>query len=277
MTTGEEAYAAWAPEDGRWSPWVKPVLFATAGVNTAPLPPLPDVPWAPPARAETAKDGSYREGATPAPGGPGTTAIVLDLPGRQALLTGIALAERGYRPIPVLASVPGPAGKKAAVDVGPMQTQLTSAAPRLRELALPADAPPVFILDEGRRGSGHLVEPGHFDNRSIVFAQDFPSAKHLRAAGIGRVLVVASGRVYDDVFHALCRWRDAGLVVEKQAPTGIEVTPFDAMAPASYRALAQRAFALLGFKRSPVGGFGVLVPERIESSGGGGGYRGGFG
>jgi hypothetical protein len=71
-----ELYRLWAPDDSIWSAWAKPLLFAdrddSAPVDStevgAAVPP-PDVSWAP--------------GAT------NGTAIVLDLPGPQAIAFGL--------------------------------------------------------------------------------------------------------------------------------------------------------------------------------------------
>src|SRR5688572_17723477 len=112
MTPQQQLYDRWAPEGSIWSTWVKPVLFAKMPDVTAPLdgshsaPAAVDVNWAPPAG-----DG---------------VAIVVDLPGADSVNTGLALATRGYRPVPLYNVVPGPTSSKAqAVDVGPVDRKST--------------------------------------------------------------------------------------------------------------------------------------------------------
>jgi hypothetical protein len=64
--TNEAIFEVWAPPGGRWSPWVKPVLFACMEQGLTPTPVLPqwDLSWVPNA------------------GEP--VALVLDLPGARA-------------------------------------------------------------------------------------------------------------------------------------------------------------------------------------------------
>ena len=65
------AYKQWAPEALQWSPWVKPVLFSTmTGLEPLDLDQetLPSVEWAPHAHR--------------------TTALIVDLPGHEAIYQG---------------------------------------------------------------------------------------------------------------------------------------------------------------------------------------------
>ena len=76
ITTIPDSYDAWAPVEGRWSPWVKPVLFTYPPTYASAEMSLMDV------------------GATVAAAGTpdGITALVLDLPYASALVGGLALA-----------------------------------------------------------------------------------------------------------------------------------------------------------------------------------------
>ena len=270
-----DLYQAWAPVGAPWSPWAKPVLFATFALESTITPPPSaaiDVAWAPAARRE-AREGdraaSYRDQSEPAPTAPGDTAIVLELPGTVALETALALAAIGYRPVPVLSATPSPYTSLGLVDVRPLQAVLGTGAQVLRSLPLPLDAPPAFVLDARRMPETRAI-PGQYDNRSLLFPQDFPSASHLRDAGIARVLLVThAAAVQRDLAHVLVRYRDAGLVVEVQAPdAAVPRRPLTEDAPSEFRSMMYRALALFGLKRNAAGGFGALIP--VPSEGGGG-------
>src|SRR5215471_6573223 len=109
----EEIFSIWAPGNSIWSRWAKPVLFAHLdsalsyiSVGTAPT----DVSWSPQPDERVA--------------------IVLDLPAAEGVLGGLALAGRGYRPVPLYNALPLPFGETllspatisrvAAVDVLPI-------------------------------------------------------------------------------------------------------------------------------------------------------------
>jgi hypothetical protein len=182
-----ESFCVWAPDESPWSPWVKPVLFAHMGSAISQL-----------VIAETAGDVSW----APSPGE--RAALVLDLPGAEGTLTGLALAARGYRPVPLYNAVPVPYGQRmldlatgsavTAVNVFPIVSALSRGAEELAHLKLSADAPPAFLLDANRRGDGRKMKVGEFDNRSVSFTTDFPSANFLASQKIGRVILVQKDR-----------------------------------------------------------------------------------
>ena len=81
--TNEECFNAWAPEQALWSQWAKPVLFTQRlGLSSPAL-----RSWSEPHEYLWLSQGSR-------------TALVVDLPGVESVETGIAMARRGYRPIP---------------------------------------------------------------------------------------------------------------------------------------------------------------------------------
>src|SRR5436190_11211390 len=90
--TKEELFEIWAPPNGRWSPWVKPVLFACMDGE--------------PALAAGASVGFDTSGIPPVQN---NAALVLDLPGAEGVWAGMAAASQGYRPVPLYNAVPGPA------------------------------------------------------------------------------------------------------------------------------------------------------------------------
>ena len=252
----EEIFEAWAPAGGVWSPWVKPVLFAH-------LPrPLPDSPAAAP----------FPTAGLPAPGE--RQALVVEMPGPLAVTAGLALAEMGYRPLPLFNACPPPwdAGgtglASAAVDVDAVLAALVGEATRLRSLALPPDAPPAFLVNADRQTPRIPFRPGVFDNRSVVFPTDFPSAGFLATQGIvGAVLVRERERPLSwDLTRVLRDWRRTGV--------GLSAWRLDepgTPAPLTLPRLgflgewAKRLWALFSLRPNPLGGYGGLVSE---SSGG---------
>jgi hypothetical protein len=269
--TGEDVYRIWAPDGARWSPWVKPVLFTHLdgyqSIDQASALSEPEVPWAPdaaPTEPRAVPGAGYREPGIVA-AARAQTALVVDLPPMMSICTGLALARRGYRPVPLYNSCPG---KGAVVHLGGIMLGLRAGAPLLAELRLPPDAPPAFLLDANRM-SGHPV-PTMFDNRWMVLPQDLPSARLLRDGGVARVRVVRESgrRGGDDLDHVLRRWQDDGLPLELVREGRAEApVPLEVARPRRYRALTYRLFAMLGLRRNAAGGFGSVVPEPGSAGG----------
>jgi hypothetical protein len=246
----EEIHEAWVPPGGAWSLWARPVLFAqmpedpvspgpTAGAPLAFR--LPDPVWAP----------SAEEGAV----------LVIDLPGGESVAAGLALAARGYRPVPLFNACTGP---KEVIDQGPILRGLRAGAPHLASLSLPPDAPPAFLLDDGRMEPKKPLEPEVFDNRWMVFPEDFPSARLLRARGFTRAVLVQRSRLQPrpDLAHVLRRWQEAGIAVEARDPDiATPPRPIVVDRPARYRGMWYRVLALLGLRAAPIGGFGSVIPK----------------
>lgn len=244
MVTGEQLFSLWAPKDSPWSLWAKPVLFAALAV------PEPDHDLTLP---------DVRNFPRP----PGTAAII-DVAGTDSVLFGLALTQIGYRPVPLFNSTVAPS---ALVDMRIIQNFLGFGAGVLRDANLPADAPPVFLLNADRLDNGRdAKKPGRYDNRWCVVAQDMPSAEFLRDHGIGQVVVVAF-RVMDDLAHILCRYQDAGLSILRTPGFGTPPAPEEISRPTFYKSLIERFEVYLGLRRNAAGGFGAIVPDP-QSSGG---------
>jgi len=258
----EEIFAAWSPENSPWSRWTKPVLFA----HTALIPaatesqgPAFDLNWCPTPEEKVA--------------------LVLDLPGAEGVWLGVALAERGYHPVPLYNALPLPLGEPmldplsgrrvAAVEVVPIVWALRQGAERLAHLQIPADAPPAFLLDANRQGDFRRMLPDEFDNRSVCFTTDFPSANFLLASGIQRALLVQKSLTMPqpDLAHALRRWQEGGIALERvriDLPSAPE--RFEVPRPSWFGAMFQRTLLAFGLRRVSGGGFGAWVPE--SSAGG---------
>ncbi len=249
-------YEAWAPAASVWSPWVKPVPFAHL-----PHPPLElagivrpqfDLAWLQPGKVRCA--------------------IVADLPGTAAFYFALQAAAIGWQPVsllnacppPYLPSEPGPV--ESAVDVDSLLNVLVTSAPELTACPPPPDAPPVFVLDAQRQAPGRLIDEEMFDNRSVVFASDLPSARTLAAHGINRVFVVREAAIPPgrDLAHALAPWQKAGVEINLVTADGSSIAnQLPRTGP-----LAEMWFRFttwFSLRRNPSGGFGAFVPE---SSGG---------
>jgi hypothetical protein len=271
----EKVFEAWAPRGGVWSPWAKPVLFSF-------LPrPLsgPAPPAAPPTEAIRAPDERLaRAPDAPRPHFPTQgmpppeegQALVVEMPGPLAVMAGLAVAEMGYRPVPLFNACPPPWAEggvgfaPAAVDVDSILAALMRGAERLRALALPADAPPAFLVDSDRQAPRIPFRPGVFDNRSVLFPTDFPSAAFLTSHGIqGAVLLRPREQpVAWDLARALRPWRSAGLPLREWC-LDQPGTPAPLALPRLWflTEWGKRLWALLSLRPNPMGGYGGLVTE----------------
>jgi hypothetical protein len=257
----EEIFSIWAPENSIWSRWAKPVLFAhlDSALSYIPVTSAPtDVSWSPLLDERVA--------------------IVLDLPGAEGALIGLALAGQGYRPVPLYNALPLPFGETllspatisrvAAVDVLAIISALRMGTKLLAQLTLPPDAPPAFLLDANRKGVRKMIT-GEFDNRSVSFTTDFPSANFMASQSIERVLLVQKHVLepQSDLAHTLRRWQDDGLKLERLRLDPLSPRePFEVARPAWYGAMFQRVLSAIGLRRSSAGGFGAWVPD--SSAGG---------
>lgn len=204
-------------------------------------------------------------------------AVVVDLPGADAIRMGLALALRGFRPVPVIDGSPGPdilgtsqsvfAGSpftvsagSTAVDMRQTMRWLCIGAELLPTLEIAANAAPVFMLDALR--TGRTSNPGAetFDNRWKTFPQDFPSARFLKEHGIRRALLVqdVAAQPSEDLAHVLLRWQEEEIVLyvsSAAACGGMESIRINR--PSQFRKLWHRALALIGLRRGAGGGFGA--------------------
>jgi hypothetical protein len=250
----EDVYAIWAPADSPWSPWAKPTLFAQ----------LANIEVIENAAAWTNVDTT----AIPAPAA--DTAVIIELPGAKSMHWGMALAQRGYRPVPLYNGClyPGIDRSRALLDVAPILDVVMWGTLPLQRIQISASAPPAFLLDADRCRN-RFPSPDRFDNRWVVFPQDFPSANLLLSRGIRQVILVQEQeQSQDDLAHVLLRWQEAGIQILNQLsfaagpPKQISVAR-----PSNFRSLLYRAFALMGLRRNSAGGFGSVVPQ--PGSGGG--------
>jgi hypothetical protein len=245
----ESAFAAWAPDGVFWSEWAKPIAFIQAG---------PTIVTEPAAEA-TAPE-------VPGPLDP-SSVVIVDLPGADAVNAGLALAERGFRPVPLFNGTSGPS---AVIDVSPITRALGSGVERLERVSLGAEAAPAFLLDSRRSGGGADPRPGSYDNRWIVLPQDFPSGALLASRGFRTATLIQKDTlaIPPDLAHALRRWQDNGIqirvvdVAKGQGAANVTVPK-----PSGFKLAWYAAIALLGLRRSNVGGFGSTMPQASQHGG----------
>ncbi|EEF59321.1 hypothetical protein [Pedosphaera parvula] len=257
--SNEHIYKVWAPDNCLWSPWVKPVLFACMDdpePSEASLPVVGETPWVPPVDERVA--------------------MVLDLPREEGVIVGLELAGHGYRPVPLYNALPRPSGipanmaepeyfqKVSVVDVRPIMNALWLGTKKLAELAIAVDAPPVFLLDANRRGGGENLFPGRYDNRSVSFTTDFPSAIFLKTHGISRVILVQRfhAQPQPDLAHALRRWQEGGIAIQlKQLETMELPQNIIIQKPSWFGAVWYRVMVSLGVQRNVLGGYGGYIAQ----------------
>jgi hypothetical protein len=239
----EAILESWAPRDGTWSLWARPVLFAqmpetASGASAVRL--TWDVSWAPAATAHAV--------------------LVVDLPGAESVLMGLFLAERGYRPIPLYNACTGP---HEVIDQGAIIAALQAGAEFLAALPL-RDAPPVFLLDADRMRPRRPIFGGDFDNRWQVFPQDFPSAAMLTERGFTRVVFIQRGSMVpqSDLAGVLRIWQEAGMSIDAKDVLSAEPPqPTRIASPPWYRQLWQGVVTMFGMQPKPSAGFGYVVPR----------------
>jgi hypothetical protein len=248
--TGEECFDVWAPADASWSEWAKPSLFAHMGPSAETSAAAPEAPGAP--------DAFW------IPDAGGRTAVIVDLPGATSVIFGLALARRGYRPVPVYNTSLGPS---PVVNAAEIAQALIAGATVIRGFGLRRDASPAFLLDSERMSPPSPPQPGKFDNRWLVFPQDFPSAARLQAGGVSDILLVHGERgLQDDLAHVLLRWQQAGIrMTAADARENGRIRELQVQPPSMFRRAWYRALTIARLRRNNAGGFGAVIP--VASSG----------
>jgi hypothetical protein len=209
------------------------------------------------------------------------TGVVIDLDGPRGVFFGMRMARKGYRPVPLYNACPrenlSPSpdapirlglgedsedlslqGSTPVVEVGPIVSAIVGATDELRGLEVAANAPPAFILDWRRGGVGKQVSIGMFDNRSVIFPSDFPSASFLKDWGIRTMVVVSETHVPEfDLANVLREWAAAGLDTQILIPGPLWAPKAISLPAPSW---FQRAWfwihSHLGLQRNFSGGYG---------------------
>jgi len=191
-------------------------------------------------------------------------ALIIDLPGEQAVWETVALAERGFRPVPLYN---GCSSLGMLIDVKPIVDALAEGAEVLKQSSLRLDSPPAFMLDSRRQESSGVTAMRQFDNRWSLMPQDMPSATFLKDASI-KVVVVRTDRIRDDLAHVLCRYQSESIEVEL-CTDGKSCERVKVRRPSMFKSIFYRWSVFMGLKRNSAGGFGSRVPYIEQGSHGG--------
>jgi hypothetical protein len=242
-----ELFELWAPRQSPWSRWAKPALFAEFPPGLPTSNQTIDLP-----KFDVQNDAQ--------------TAIVIDLPGVESVKTGLALARDGYQNVPLFNTSVGPSAVLSTVsliNMAPLVQMLADAVPVLSSITLPPQAPPAFLLDSRRQSPEVSVMPGKFDNRWLVFPQDFPSAAFLKDHQIRQVILFQASPVpASDLSHVLLRWQQAGIAVFVYNPIGNQQPqPIQVQRPSRFKSLCYSTLAIMGLRRNSSGGFGSIIPQ----------------
>ena len=178
--TNKECYRIWAPCGKKWSDWVRPVPFIAAQANVKGYHlgelSIPMIDFI---------DESFHQAA-----------IIVDLPGDESVEVGLALARRGYRPVPIYNGTIEQENARATVDNQTVGAALLWGAEVLKEIEIAEDALPAFLVDKNRLHR-FKVDTGVFDNSWDVYPQDLPSADYFLKNGIHKIIVISNSMSKD--------------------------------------------------------------------------------
>lgn len=252
--TGEQIFDLWTPASSRWAVWAKPVLFTD--LSTWDNAPSLGAAW------DTLNVDWVKDIAPDA-------ALILDLPGSQSVLYGLACARAGYQPVPLF-NCCSSSSEEEVLPTLDLRADLARGASDLQSIQLAADARPVFLLDADRLTGRGIPSPGKFDNRWMTFPQDFPSANFLREAGIHSIVLVQT-RAFgpqEDLRQVFLRWQEAGVqILSRGLEDSFPLTPLQVTPAPKYRWFFQRALAIAGFRHNSAAGFGSVIPEPSSGAG----------
>jgi hypothetical protein len=255
MLSKEDCYRAWAPAGARWSQWVKPVLFSFVGARLI--------------ENSTNDAGSKMKSVLPVSE---RSAYVLELPGPEGVYRGVELARHGYHAVPLYNALPFPISEvnkdpgersQTTVAVERILAALYEQTPALGLCNLSVDAPPAFLLDADRRKASNRVSPGIFDNRSVCFTTDFPSAGTLSNYGIKRVILVReSNKIEPDLLEVLLCWQQSGIdIFATRTSDSAPPTPITLRKPFIFQRLWHKMLVWFGTRRGDLGAFGGIIPS----------------
>ncbi len=191
--TGKDIYKIWAPSGVRWTDWVRPVPFVfikdLSKTNSAYNFTIPSI--------------NYLNKL------PVNTAVIVDLPGYNGISEGLALAQIGFRPIPIYNGTMEQEGAMALVDSHVVERALIWGASELAKIKILPDALPAFLLDSNRTHRFKMNE-AIFDNSWDLYDQDMPSAEYFLTHGIHNI-IVRSESIQKDLTKILYKYSQKGI------------------------------------------------------------------
>lgn len=193
--TGKDTFKLWAPAGARWVDWVRPVPFiameSACGLAQTTDTTLPSILYVEKPQEDVA--------------------LVVDVPGAEGVKEGLALAQMGFRPIPLYNGTNAQQGAMALVDNHPIETALHQGAQVLEKLTIPPNAPPVFLLDSNRTHR-YRMDASVFDNSWDIYEQDMPPAQAFLSAGIGKI-IVRGKTIHKDLRIILHKYQKKGMAI----------------------------------------------------------------
>ena len=168
----KQIYNIWTPSTSKWSNWVKPIAFTTLDSNQKIYEiinyNIPKINYL----------DKYLE----------NTIIIIDTKADNAIKEAIALANIGYRPIPLFNGTNSPLNATATCNNYLIAPYLIWGAKQLTKIKIKKDANPVFILDINRLNR-KKINKTIFDNSWDIYDQDLPSYKYLLNNKINKIII----------------------------------------------------------------------------------------
>jgi len=190
---GKEIYKIWAPENTKWTNWVRPVPFVAIDMYNR--------------RNEFNDFGVpkniYFDKEIK------NTAIIIDLPEYSSIEFGIALAKLGVRPIPVYNGTTEQEGALATTNNYIIESALIWGANELKKIEIAKDAKPAFLLDKNRTNT-YKMNATVFDNSWDIYGQDLPSADYLKNNGIKSIIVIGDS-IQRDLRKIVYKYQKKGI------------------------------------------------------------------
>ncbi len=187
-----ELYKIYAPQNAKWVEWVRPVPFVA--IKTYGRKPI--------VKLNERKQFFLNEYKK-------DVAIFVDLLGAESIELGIELSKIGYRPIPIFNGTDEQQGSKATLDSNIIESALISGGDILKNITIPNDANPAFLLDRARLNRFRMTE-SIFDNSWDLYGQDIPSYNYFKENGINKIIVV-SEKIERDLRKIFFKFQDAGI------------------------------------------------------------------
>ena len=171
---GKEIYKIYAPIGAKWIEWVRPVPFVA--IDTYNRKQVNN--WLD--RKVIFLDKYEAD-----------TAILIDLPGKESIELGISLAHIGYRPIPLFNGTDEQNFAERTTDTYLVESALITGSEKLKNIVLPNNANPVFLIDSSRLNRYRAKET-IFDNSWDLYKHDIPSAEYFKKNGITKIIIVGN-------------------------------------------------------------------------------------
>ena len=190
--TGKEIYKIFAPQNTKWTEWVRPVPFVGIDTyNRKSTRILSD-------KKITFIDGYYND-----------TVIFIDLPNIESIEFGISLANIGYRPIPIFNGTDEQDNSPSTTNTYLVEEGLIIGAEKLKNIKIKEDANPEFLLDNHRLNRYRKSEK-IFDNSWDLYGQDIPSYKYFKDNNIDKIIVIGE-RIEKDLRKIFFKFQNANI------------------------------------------------------------------